>query len=143
MSGDAGPDRTSRRLHHPMVTGTGGNFNSWRSSRSCFHPIAGCRVLCARSRANQSRDIGGSMHFRTASISSALRVVSAGLLAAMLCGRGPALAQQPPPQPPASPQVVLSPGTQLLLSRVQNGQTLERYLDTLRSDFLQIDADAD
>ncbi len=37
----------------------------------------------------------------------------------------------------------MSPGSQLLLSRFQTGQTLERYLDFLRSDFLQIDADAD
>jgi Ca2+-binding EF-hand superfamily protein len=92
------------------------------------------------------------MYSRTAS-TWGIPGVAAGLFGAVLCGGGPALAQQPaPPQiaPPqtgaprgAPPQTVMSPGTQLLLQRLQNGLTLERYLDNLRNDFFQIDADAD
>lgn len=90
-----------------------------------------------------SRDTGVLMHFRTKSIR---RGVLAGVLStlAVACGgHSPALAQQPAAPPPAAPQVALSPGTQLLLSRLQNGQILERYLDQLRNEFLQIDADGD
>jgi hypothetical protein len=93
------------------------------------------------------------MHSRAASTWDNLGVVSAGLLAAMLCGGSPALAQQPAPQQPAPPQIappqtvapqtVMSPGTQLLLQRLQNGLSLERYLDNLRNDFFQVDADSD
>jgi hypothetical protein len=43
----------------------------------------------------------------------------------------------------APSQTVMSPGTQLLLQRLQNGLTPERYLDNLRNDFFQIDADSD
>jgi Ca2+-binding EF-hand superfamily protein len=93
------------------------------------------------------------MHSRTASRWGILGVVPAGLFTAMLCAGSPALAQQPAPQPPAPPQIAppqtvapqtaMSPGTQLLLQRLQTGLTLERYLDNLRNDFFQIDADSD
>jgi Ca2+-binding EF-hand superfamily protein len=62
----------------------------------------------------------------------------AGLVGAMLAGVTPAMSQQPPSPAP----VVMSPGTLLLLSHLQNGP-LDRYLGTLRQDFFQIDADGD
>jgi Ca2+-binding EF-hand superfamily protein len=78
----------------------------------------------------------------TASIWRVL-VVSAGVLAAAFSVQSPACAQQSAAQPATPPQVVMSPGTQLLMQRFQTGQTLERYLDNLHVDFLQIDADSD
>ncbi len=48
---------------------------------------------------------------------------------------------QQPAVPPAAP--VIPSGSQLLMSRVQAGLALDRYLELLRSDFFQLDADAD
>jgi Ca2+-binding EF-hand superfamily protein len=82
------------------------------------------------------------MRSRTASISGVFYIVAA-MLAAALGGREPAFAQQAATPPPAPTKVLMSPGSQLLLSRFQIGQTLERYLESLRLDFFQIDADSD
>ena len=64
-----------------------------------------------------------------------MRLVSFGFASVVaLSAAGPACAQQP----------VLSPATQqLLLSHVQAGGTLQRFLDGLRNDFFQLDADVD
>ena len=78
--------------------------------------------------------------FRAAPVSLALRVSAVSMLVALLAG--PSLAQAPQPSP-APPQVVMSPGYQLLLSRLQTGQTLERYFDVLRAEYSQLDADSD
>jgi Ca2+-binding EF-hand superfamily protein len=51
------------------------------------------------------------------------------------------LSQQPPPQWPLATAVASAP--ELLLSRVQPEQTLDRYLEILRNDFFVIDADSD
>jgi Ca2+-binding EF-hand superfamily protein len=53
----------------------------------------------------------------------------------------PSLAQQPQSSP--APEVVMSPGYQLLLSRLRVGQTAQSYLELLRVEFFQIDADSD
>jgi Ca2+-binding EF-hand superfamily protein len=73
------------------------------------------------------------------------RIGFAGYLAmASFANPSPALSQQPAVQPPAaSPPVAIAPGAELLLSRLQAGLTLERYLENLRNDFFQLDADAD
>ena len=65
----------------------------------------------------------------------------AGFIAMAVASAGPALAQQPAAPPPVAP--VIPPGSQLLLSRIQAGAVLDRYLENLRNDFFQIDADAD
>jgi Ca2+-binding EF-hand superfamily protein len=67
--------------------------------------------------------------------SSCARLLSLGFATVVaVLAESPARAQQP----------VLSPATQaLLLPRVQQGMTLERYLDNLRNDFFQLDADVD
>jgi Ca2+-binding EF-hand superfamily protein len=83
------------------------------------------------------------MDSRTVSIWQVLRVVSAGAMVALLVDSLAASAQQPAAPPSVSPQIVISPGTQLLLQRFQAGLTLERYLDNLRTDFFQLDADGD
>ena len=69
-------------------------------------------------------------------------VVSTVLLAIMLAGSSPVLSQAPS-APPVLPQAVGPPGTQLLLSRAYNNATLDRYLESLRGDFFQLDADSD
>jgi len=81
------------------------------------------------------------MHIRTALRScGAFPIVAAAAIAVLT--QGSALAQPSPP-PSSPPQVVMSPGYQFLLSRLQSGQTLERYLEGLRVEFFQIDADSD
>ena len=62
------------------------------------------------------------------------------LLAMLLAVAGPALSQTPSP-PAATPQAAIRPGP--LLSRIYNGATLDRYLESLRGDFFQLDADSD
>lgn len=66
--------------------------------------------------------------------------LAVGILLVSLTGSS--FAQQPQPSP-APPQVAMSPGYQLLLSRLQTGQTPERYFDALRAEFFQLDADSD
>jgi Ca2+-binding EF-hand superfamily protein len=61
----------------------------------------------------------------------------AGFAAVAFGNPSPVLSQQPAPQP------LMPPGVQLLMSRFQAGLTLERYLENLRNDFFQIDADVD
>jgi Ca2+-binding EF-hand superfamily protein len=58
----------------------------------------------------------------------------------LLAGSSPALSQTPSP-PPATPQAAIRLGP--LLSRIYNGATLDRYLEGLRGDFFQLDADSD
>jgi Ca2+-binding EF-hand superfamily protein len=65
----------------------------------------------------------------------------AGLLALTIVASAPLQAQQPTVPPPATP--VIPPGSQLLMSRVQAGAVLDGYLESLRGDFFQIDADVD
>src|SRR4051812_28672243 len=79
------------------------------------------------------------MHFSQLSISIA-RWTGAAVLLAITLGSNVALSQQPAPQSPAT---AVTPGSQLLLSRVQPEQTLDQYLENLRNDFFQIDADSD
>ena len=69
-------------------------------------------------------------------------VVSTVLLAIMLTGSSPVLSQAPS-APPVLPQAVGPPGTQPLLSRAYNRATLDRYLESLRGDFFQLDANSD
>lgn len=81
------------------------------------------------------------MSSRAASLSDAFRV-SAACVLLLAAAAGPSFAQQPQPSP-APPQVVMSPGYQLLLSRLQVGQTPEQYVYILRAEFFQLDADSD
>jgi Ca2+-binding EF-hand superfamily protein len=67
------------------------------------------------------------------------RSTAAAVLLATL-GSTVAVSQQPAPQLPAA---AVTPGSQLLLSRLQPEQTLEQYLESVRYDFFQIDADSD
>jgi len=77
--------------------------------------------------------------------SVASRALAALLLAMLLAGSNAAVSQQPAPQPPTppTPPAATAPGLQLLLSRIKPGQTLDRYLESLRIDFFRIDADGD
>jgi hypothetical protein len=74
--------------------------------------------------------------------SVASRALAALLLAMLLAGSNAAVSQQPAPQPP-TPPAAIAPGLQLLLSRIKPGQTLDRYVETLRIHFFQLDADTD
>jgi len=74
------------------------------------------------------------------SLGVTLRVMAAGILLTWFVE--PSFAQQPQPSTSA-PQVVMSPGYQLLLSRLQVGQTPEQYVYILRVEFFQLDADSD
>lgn len=65
---------------------------------------------------------------------------SAAVLLAITLGPNVALSQQPASQ---TLPVAVAPGPQLLFSQVQPTETLDRYLDNLRIDFLQMDADSD
>ena len=80
------------------------------------------------------------MSSRATLMSDAARLLAPGLLLAWLVE--PCFAQQPQPSP-APPQIVMSPGSQLLLSRLQTGQTPEGYFDVLRMEFSLLDADSD
>jgi Ca2+-binding EF-hand superfamily protein len=70
-----------------------------------------------------------------------ISVCVAGLAA--FAATSPAIAQQPASQPPVSSPGIIAPGAQLLTSRMRVGQTLEQYLDNLKNDFFQLDADGD
>jgi Ca2+-binding EF-hand superfamily protein len=76
-------------------------------------------------------------HFRTS------RARLAGLVALLIGSAGPALAQQPAVQPPAGPPAAITSSTQLLLSRLTSNTTLKWYLEILRNDFFQLDANSD
>jgi Ca2+-binding EF-hand superfamily protein len=65
----------------------------------------------------------------------------AGLVAVTLASPAAVRAQQVV-VPPAA-EAVVPPGAQLLMSRIQAGLALDRYLELLRNDFFQIDADVD
>lgn len=82
------------------------------------------------------------MQIRTAPRpAGASTTLATAVLVAVLM-QGSSFAQQSPP--PSSPaQVVMSPGYQFLLSRLQASQTLEHYLEGLRIEFFQVDADSD
>jgi Ca2+-binding EF-hand superfamily protein len=81
---------------------------------------------------------GGNMRSPKRSISIA-RWPAAVLLAITL-GPNVALSQQPASQ---TPPAAVAPASQLLLYRLQPEVTLDRYLNDLRDDFFQIDADSD
>lgn len=83
---------------------------------------------------------GGDM--RSAQWSRSACAFSVALLAIMLAGSSPVLSQAPS-APSVQPQAAIPPGIQLLLTRIYNELTLDRYLDSLRGDFFQLDADAD
>jgi Ca2+-binding EF-hand superfamily protein len=80
------------------------------------------------------------MHSSKRSGSVARRNGAVALLMMLLGGSNAALSQQPAPSRPA---VIIPPATQFFLSRIYPGLTSDRHLEDLRSDFLQIDADAD
>jgi Ca2+-binding EF-hand superfamily protein len=65
----------------------------------------------------------------------------AGFFVMMLAGSSAVQAQQSAAPLPVTP--VVPPGFQLLMSQIQAGVALDKYLETLRSDFFQIDADVD
>jgi Ca2+-binding EF-hand superfamily protein len=73
-------------------------------------------------------------------MSGVLRALAVSILLASFTGSSLAQVLQASPAPS---QVVMSPGYQLLLSRLQTGQTSERYFDVLRTEFSQLDADFD
>lgn len=66
------------------------------------------------------------------------------LILAALAFAGPAHAQAPNPVAPNGPAVVPpNAGTQLLLERLSSGATLENFLNLVRSDFRNLDANSD
>jgi Ca2+-binding EF-hand superfamily protein len=81
---------------------------------------------------------GGNMYSSKRSKSVACSAGAVALLAMLLGGSNAALSQQPAAQPP-----IILPGDQLLLSRLASGSELGRYLEQLRLDFFQLDADTD
>jgi Ca2+-binding EF-hand superfamily protein len=65
------------------------------------------------------------------------RICGIAIVAAALCLPAPVAAQQP-----ATP-IASNAGTQLLLERLTSGATLQSYIELARSDFRNLDADAD
>src|SRR6266516_6731378 len=82
--------------------------------------------------------LGGVMHTHTQRVSGIPWRIAAGLLMAALNVPVPALAQQATARPPAVVPAPLAPD-----SPPRSGSTLDRYFESLRQDFIQLDADLD
>jgi hypothetical protein len=78
------------------------------------------------------------MHTHTQRVSGIPWRIAAGLLMAALNVPVPALAQQATARPPAVVPAPLAPD-----SPPRSGSTLDRYFESLRQDFIQLDADLD
>jgi Ca2+-binding EF-hand superfamily protein len=100
----------------------------------------GGKPFSIRLAADKASQSGGSMR-SPKRLTSIARWTGAAVLLAITLGPTMALSQQPAPQ--SAPAAAVAPGSQLLLSRVQPEQTLDQYLENLRNDFFQIDADSD